>query len=258
MKNICLAVTVSMFLTGSLYAQKDPKQDSLFKEAAKTEVWLPVPVKVTPGNTNSDAPSDAIILFDGKNTTSWQRSDGSAAGWKIDENGVLNVVKGSGNIQTKEAFGSCQLHIEWKSPAEIKGEGQTRGNSGIFFMGRYELQVLEAYNNSTYVNGQAGSIYKQHIPLVNAAKKPGEWQSYDVVFTAPVFAADGTLQDSARFTVFYNGVLVQNNVKVKGTIEWIGLPSYKAHKPKEFLVLQDHGLDGGNPVAFKNIWIRPL
>jgi hypothetical protein len=258
MKNKLIAWLVCMAVTQSLIAQKDPQQDSIFKEAAKTELWKPVPLKVTPGQTNSDAPSDAIILFNGTDTKSWQKTDGTEPGWKIDAQGVLNVVKGSGSIQTKEAYGSCQLHIEWKSPAEIAGEGQTRGNSGVYLMGRYELQILDAYNNPTYVNGQAGSIYKQHIPLVNAAKKPGEWQSYDVVFTAPVFSADGVLQDSARFTVFHNGVLIQNNVKVKGSAEWIGPPSYKAHKKKEQLMLQDHGFDGGNPVAFRNIWIRPL
>ncbi|GAC1443985.1 MAG: hypothetical protein NVSMB63_13100 [Sediminibacterium sp.] len=170
----------------------------------------------------------------------------------------ITVVKGSGNIATKQGFGSCQLHIEWREPAAIAGKSQTRGNSGIFLMGRYELQVLDSYQNPTYVNGQAGSIYKQHIPLVNACKKPGEWQSYEVIFTAPQFNPDGTLRSAARITVMQNGVLVQNNAEIRGGTVWIGQPVYKAHGDKEPLVLQDHGKDGGNPVSFRNIWIREL
>lgn len=239
-------------------AQQQLNTDSLFKEAARTEVWEPVPAKVTPGKSAGDAPSDALILFNGKHLNEWQKKGGGKPGWRIDASGTLNVVKGSGDIETKQGFGSCQLHIEWKSPAVIAGKGQSRGNSGIFFMGRYELQVLDAYNNPTYVNGQAGSIYKQHIPLVNAARKPGEWQSYDVVFTAPRFYADGQVQEPAKITVFHNGVLIQNNVTIKGNSEWIGAPAYKAHSDKEPIILQDHGMDGGNPVAYRNIWIRPL
>lgn len=242
----------------ALKAQKKFNPDSLFKEAAKTEVWEPVPEKVTPGKNSSDAPSDAIVLFQGKNLNAWQKKGGGKPGWKIDASGTLNVVKGSGDIETKQGFGSCQLHIEWKSPAAIAGNSQSRGNSGIFFMGRYELQVLDSYNNPTYVNGQAGSMYKQYAPLVNAARKPGEWQSYDVVFTAPRFYADGQVQEPARITVFHNGVLIQNNVIIKGNTEWIGASAYKVHGDKEPLILQDHGMDGGNPVAYRNIWIRPL
>lgn len=239
-------------------AQKKINTDSLFKEAAKTEAWEPIPEKVTPGKTSSEAPSDALVLFQGKNLNAWQKKGGAKPGWKIAASGILNVVKGSGDIETKQGFSSCQLHIEWKSPAAIAGNSQSRGNSGIFFMGRYELQVLDSYNNPTYVNGQAGSMYKQYAPLVNAARKPGEWQSYDVVFTAPKFYADGQVQEPARITVFHNGVLIQNNVIIKGNTEWIGASAYKAHGDKEPLVLQDHGMDGGNPVAYRNIWIRPL
>lgn len=239
-------------------AQKKINTDSLFKEAAKTEAWEPIPEKVTPGKTSSEAPSDALVLFQGKNLNAWQKKGGAKPGWKIDASGILNVVKGSGDIETKQGFSSCQLHIEWKSPAAIAGNSQSRGNSGIFFMGRYELQVLDSYNNPTYVNGQAGSMYKQYAPLVNAARKPGEWQSYDVVFTAPKFYADGQVQEPARITVFHNGVLIQNNVIIKGNTEWIGASAYKAHGDKEPLILQDHGMDGGNPVAYRNIWIRPL
>ncbi|NCI52122.1 DUF1080 domain-containing protein [Sediminibacterium roseum] len=232
-------------------------QDSLTKEAAKTEIWEPVPKIVTPGNTNSEPPSDAIVLFDGKNADQWQRQKGGPAGWKV-ENGELAVVKGSGDVATKQSFGSCQLHIEWREPATIAGASQTRGNSGIFFMGKYELQVLDSYNNPTYVNGQAGSIYKQHIPLVNASKKPGEWQTYDVIFTAPKFNTDGSLQSPARITVLHNNVLVQNNVEIKGNTEWLGQPKYTRLRDKEPLVLQDHGRDGGQPMSYRNIWIREL
>lgn len=229
-----------------VFGQKktDPKE---------TEVWEPVPKIVQPGNTNDQPPSDAIILFDGKNTNEWLGREGNAIKWKIDNNAMV-VTKGSGDIHTRRGFGDCQLHIEWRTPSEISGEGQGRGNSGIFFMRRYELQVLDSYNNVTYSNGQAGSIYKQHIPLVNASKKPGEWQSYDVIFIAPRFNADSSLKSPARITVFHNGVLIQNNVEIKGTTEYIGDPVYKKHEEKAGIQLQDHG----NPTAFRNIWIREL
>ncbi len=259
MKKTTLAILLLIMVCNlNINAQKKADPDSLGKEAQKTEVWEPVPILVTPGKTNSDAPSDAIILFNGKNTNAFQKTDGSAVGWKIDQQGILNVVKGSGYIQTKESFGSCQLHIEWRTPIAIAGSSQTRGNSGIFLMGRYELQVLDSYNNPTYANGQAGSIYKQYIPLVNACKKPGDWQSYDIIFTAPEFFSDGSLQQPAYITVLHNGVLIQNHVAIKGNTEWIGAPAYKVHKTKEPLAIQDHGLDGGNPDSFRNIWIRPL
>ncbi len=256
MKKILIVLTATL-LTTSLSAQKK-NQDSLAKEAAKTELWEPVPKLVTPGTTNSSAPSDAIVLFDGTGVKEWDKKDGGAPGWKIDDEGALTVVKGSGDIATKKKFNNFQLHIEWRSPALIAGASQTRGNSGIFLMGSYELQVLDSYNNPTYVNGQAGSIYKQQIPLVNACKKPGEWQTYDVVFTAPVFAEDGKVLSPARVTVLQNGILVQNNAEIKGNTEWIGLPKYVKLNPKEPLILQDHGKDGGNPVSYRNIWIREL
>lgn len=239
-------------------AQKKLNQDSLVKEAAKTELWEPVPPIVTPGVTNSNAPSDAIVLFDGKNMSQWQKKNGNAPECILDKDGSFTIEKGTGDIATKTGFGNCQLHIEWRSPATIAGTGQTRANSGVYLMGRYELQVLDGYQNPTYVNGQAGSIYKQYIPLVNACKKPGEWQSYDIIFTAPVFNKDGSLQSPGRITVLQNGVLIQNNVAIKGSSQWIGQPSYEAHAPKESLVLQDHGKDGGVAVSFRNIWIREL
>jgi hypothetical protein len=218
-----------------------------------TEIWEPVPKTVSPGATAADAPADALVLFNGKDFANWQSVKGGEIKWKLGEN-AMTVAGGAGNIQTKQGLGDCQLHIEWRTPAEVKGEGQMRGNSGIFFMGMYELQVLDNYNNKTYSNGQAGSMYKQRIPLVNACRKPGEWQSYDVVFTAPRFNADGSLKSAARVTVLHNGVLVQNNVELWGPTEYIGIPKYKMHADKLPLVLQDHG----DPVSFRNIWVREL
>jgi hypothetical protein len=169
-------------------------------------------------------------------------------------NNYIQCKPGSGNIQTKKGFGDCQLHIEWRTPDTAKGEGQERGNSGIFFMGRYELQVLDSYHNRTYSNGQAGSIYKQYMPLVNVCRGPGEWQTYDVIFTAPRFNADSTLKSAATITVLQNGVLIQNNVSLWGGTEYIGIPKYKMHGDKDPLILQDHG----NTVKYRNIWIREL
>lgn len=231
-------------VTGSCVAQKDPKT---------TEVWAPEPKVIKPAANPGDPPADAIILFNGSTTEAWEHVKGGAVQWTLGEQ-ALTVKAGSGDIQTKQKFGDCQLHIEWRTPAEVKGEGQGRGNSGIFLMGRYELQILDSYNNRTYSNGQAGSIYKQHIPLVNASRGPGEWQSYDIIFTAPRFSENGTVLEPARITVFHNGILVQNNVTIWGNTEYIGLPTYQKHGPKESIALQDHG----NPTSFRNIWIREL
>lgn len=217
-----------------------------------TEVWEPEPRVVTPGNA-SKAPSDAIILFDGKNLDEWVAAkDGKPAGWKTDGN-AMTVVKGTGAIRTKKEFGDIQLHIEFRPPAVVEGNGQGRGNSGVFLQGRYELQVLDSYNNRTYSNGQAGSIYKQSMPLVNACLPPGEWQTYDVIYTAPRFNADGIKITPAYITVFQNGVLVQNHTEIRGTTEYIGMPKNVAHG-KGPLELQDHG----NPTSFRNVWVREL
>ena len=218
-----------------------------------SEYYTPAAPVVTPGKTAQDPPSDAIILFNGKDLSQWQNGKGGAAPWTL-EGDAMVVKPGSGGIQTKRGFGDCQLHIEFRTPAQVSGEGQGRGNSGIFLMDRYELQVLDNYKNTTYVNGQAGSIYKQLPPLVNACKGPGEWQTYDIIFTAPRFYADGRLQSQARITVLHNGVLVQNNMTLWGTSEYVGSPVYKKHGDKEPITLQDHG----NLVAFRNIWIREL
>lgn len=260
MKKITTSLVMLMFLSGTINAQSKFKsrQDSLEYEAAKTEVWSPVPKSVQPGANFADAPSDAIILYNGKNLDAFQKRKGGMPGWKIDADGALTVVKGSGDLETKEAFGDCQFHLEFREPSVIAGSNQTRGNSGIWFMSNYEMQILDNYNNPTYVNGMVGSLYKQHIPLVAAGRKPGEWQTYDILFTAPQFKDNGELATPARITAFLNGVLVQNNVIVYGPVEWIGLPKYVKHADKMPIYLQDHGFDGGQPVSFRNIWIRPL
>jgi len=218
-----------------------------------TEIWTPVPAIVKPGATAQDAPSDAIVLFNGKDFSAWTGQNGKEVAWTISD-GAMTVTPRTGTISTKQGFGDCQLHIEWRTPSVVKGEGQGRGNSGIFLMGKYELQVLDSYNNSTYSNGQAASIYKQLIPLANASRGPGEWQTYDVIFIAPRFAPDGRLQSQARITVIHNGVLVQNNAAIWGGTEFIGIAEYKPHSMKEPLILQDHG----DLVSFRNIWIREL
>lgn len=218
-----------------------------------SEVWQPEPRVVTPGKTSQDAPSDAIILFNGKDLSQWQTPNGGEPKWRLKDD-YVEVAPRTGIIQTKKAFGDCQLHIEWRTPDTVRGEGQGRGNSGIFFMGLYELQVLDNYHNRTYSNGQAGSIYKQAMPLVNVCRPPGEWQTYDVIFTAPRFNNDSTLKSPARITVFQNGVLVQNNFSLWGGTEYIGIPVYKMQPEKLPLTLQDHG----NTVRYRNIWIREL
>lgn len=250
-----LLAAVAFCATVTAFAQKNDPAHPQKREGDPTlsEVWSNEPAIVTPGATAADAPSDAIVLFDGKDASKFVSKSGGKVEWKV-ENGALTVAGGTGVITSKEAFGDCQLHIEWRAPAEVKGDGQGRGNSGIFLMGQYELQVLDSYNNRTYSNGQAGSIYKQLVPLVNASRKPGEWQTYDVVFTAPRFAENGMLKTPAYITVIHNGVLVQNHAALWGGTQYIGIPVYEKHADKLPLVLQDHG----NPVSFRNIWVRNL
>ena len=210
-----------------------------------TEVWEPVPPVVDA--TAGRPPSDAIVLFDGSDLSEWNGD------WKI-EGDAVTVVPGTGSLVTKRAFGDVQLHIEWRTPSVIEGEGQGRGNSGVFLMEQYEVQVLDSYQNATYVNGQAGAVYKQHVPLVNASRRPGEWQSYDIIFMAPRFDDDGTLARPATFTVLHNGVLIQNHVTVIGETVNVGEQKYEPHEAKLPLTLQDHT----NPVSYRNIWIREL
>jgi hypothetical protein len=228
-----------------------------------TEVWEPVPPVVTPGPAVSVAPpSDAVVLFDGRNLSEWINSrDKSPAGWTVAD-GVLTVNKQAGNIETRRSFRNYQLHIEWRIPEHITGDGQARGNSGVFLASTgggdagYEIQVLDSYNNKTYSNGQAGSIYKQFIPLANAMRKPGEWQAYDILWTAPTFNADGTLKTPAYVTAIHNGVLIQNHVELKGETVYIGAPTYKAYD-RAPIKLQSHG-DPSPVISFRNIWLREL
>ncbi|CAN5334076.1 DUF1080 domain-containing protein [soil metagenome] len=221
------------------------------KDPTVTEIWEPEPRVVQPGKENSP-PSDAIILFDGKDLSKWEAVKGGQPKWEV-RDGAFTVAKGAGDIRTRQGFNDIQLHIEWRAPAEVRGEGQGRGNSGIFFQEHYELQVLDSYNNRTYSNGQAASIYKQTMPLVNASRSPGEWQVYDVIYKVPEF--DGEyLKTPATITVFHNGVLVQHNTQIRGTTEFRGLPQIKPHEDNMPLRLQDHG----DPVSYRNIWIREL
>lgn len=266
-KNILFAFCI---LSCGAMAQ-DPTQDPKL-----TEVWEPNPKVVMPGKLSFEPPSDALILFDGKNLSEWQNPqfkgesttfDGvtkmlkewdpnfkhDAAGWSVIDKELV-VRPGNGAIETKRSFNNFQLHIEWLAPLATGKEGQGYSNSGIFLMSLYELQVLNSYQNPTYSNGQAGSIYKQIMPLANASRPPGEWQSYDVVFSAPVFDMKGALVSPARVTVFHNGVLIQNNAELKGPTMFIGQSSYILHPDKMPLRLQDHG----NPIKFRNIWIREL
>lgn len=221
-----------------------------------TEIMEPEVTIVQPGSTDKNAPSDAIVLFNGSDINSeWSDAQGNSSKWVV-KDGELLCVKGSGIIKTKRKFDNFQLHIEWKAPSEVSGDGQGRGNSGVYLQELYEVQVLDSYNNRTYRHGQAGSLYKQHAPLVNVSRKPGEWQSYDIIYTAPTFNDDTTTYFTPpRVTVLHNGVLIQNNVSLRGPTLYIGIPEYfiKKHGAGS-LVLQDHG----NPVAYRNIWIREL
>lgn len=229
-----------------------------------TEIWQPVPAIVTPGAADAVPPSDAIVLFDGKNEDEWvSAQDHTPAQWFVHD-AILTVSKapGVGNIETRRKFKDYQLHLEFRIPSDITGSGQARGNSGVFLASTgpgddgYELQVLDSYNNSTYVNGQAASIYKQSPPLVNPARKPGEWQTYNVIWTAPRFNPDGSLKSPAFVTVFCNGVLVQNHFQLTGQTLYIGKPFYKAYD-RAPIKLQAHG-DHSQPLSFRNIWVRDL
>jgi hypothetical protein len=209
------------------------------------KVW-PEPPLVDPGPSGGP-PADAIVLFDGSDLTQWEGGEN----WLVEE-GVATCR--GGGITSKQAFGDCQLHVEWAAPAEVSGEGQGRGNSGIYLMSNYEIQILDSYDNPTCFDGQCGALYKQAPPLVNACRKPGEWQTYDIVFRAPRFNGDGTLQEAGHVTVLHNGVLIHNHTEIEGTTAWDQAPAYHAHPDKLPLHIQDHG----NPVRFRNIWIREL
>src|SRR5438874_5897340 len=259
---IFLCVCASVSAQQSATPQASGEQTAGKPKPEETELWQPVPEVVTSGVDCNAPPSDAIVLFDGKNLDEWvSAKDKSPAKWTV-ANGVITVNKSAGNIETKRRFSDYQLHIEWKVPENITGSSQARGNSGVFLAatasddGGYELQVLDSYKNQTYVNGMAGSIYKQSIPLANATRKPGEWQIYDVAWTAPIFNADGSLKTPAFVTVFFNGVLVQNHFELKGDTRYIGQPSYTKHDAAP-IMLQAHG-DPSEPLSFRNIWLREL
>ena len=226
---------------------------------AMHDINRPQPKVVTPGTAGTQQqpgcpPGDAIILFDGKDLSQWvSDKDGGPAKWKV-QNGFIEAVKKTGYIRTKRSFGDCQLHIEWATPEKIVKSGQSRGNSGVFMMGRYEVQVLDSYNNKTYPDGQAASIYGQYPPLVNASRKPGQWQSFDIIFHRPRFDKKGNLVCPARITVLHNGLLVQDNVEIKGATAHKKKPVYNPHSDKLPLKLQEHG----SPIRYRNIWIRRL
>ena len=213
----------------------------------------PYPAVITPGDGCGSAPSDAVKLFDGTSLDHWRNDKGEPSKWKV-ENGCMEAVAKAGNISSRDEFGDCQIHVEWASPAEVKGDSQGRGNSGIFIMGLYELQVLDSYENATYADGQAGSIYGQFPPLVNACRRPGEWQSYDIAWIAPRFTPEGKLASPAKITVFQNGVVVQANTEVLGRGTHKQVATYAAHGPTGPIGLQNHN----NPVRYRNIWVRPL
>ena len=221
---------------------------------------VPQPPIVTPGpapesGVITPAPSDAIVLFDGTSLDNWTATDGSATKWIL-KDGVMQPTEDSGYIQSKQQFGSCQLHVEFATPAVPEGEGQGRGNSGVFLMGQYEVQVLDSYNNTTYPDGQCAALYGRNVPLVNACRKPGEWQSYDIIFHRPIFQGDKVVK-RATFTVIQNGVLVHDNIELSGGNGWEGshsISEYVAHGDKGPLQFQDHG----NPVSFRNVWVREL
>jgi hypothetical protein len=237
-----------MFIDGIKVHELDPSKQ-------------PLPPVVAPGEPAGffAPPADAIVLFDGSEkalTENWTDMKGGPSGWKVVD-GALESVKKAGYIQTKQSFGSCQLHVEWAAPVKVEGDGQGRGNSGVFLMGTYEVQVLDSFENVTYADGQAGALYGRSKPLVNACRKPGEWQSYDIIFHRPLFDDAGKVTRRATFTVFHNGVLIQDHVVLSGGTGWMGphaASEYKAHADKLPFALQDHG----NPVRFRNVWIREL
>lgn len=245
----------ALLVVGAACAQEATKPQD-------TEQWDPKLAVVTPGKSDGAPPSDAVVLFDGRNLDEWVATrDRGPAKWKVAD-GLLTVNKLAGNIETKRSFRNYQLHLEWRVPTGTTGSGQARGNSGVFLASTgggddgYEIQILDSYRNETYVNGQAASIYKQAPPLVNASRKPGEWQTYDVIWTAPVFDAAGKVTSPARVTAIHNGVVVQNNFVLTGETRYIGKPQYKAHGPSP-IKLQAHG-DPSPAISFRNIWVREL
>ena len=237
---------ITFFLISKIIFSQDKKIRD------QSEIWEPE-VKIVDPYKFEGVPGDAIILFDGTDFSKWKSErNNQEVKWFLNSDKSMTIRPGTGGIQTAEEHGSIQLHIEWKSPTKIIGDGQYRGNSGIFFQRRYELQILDSYQNRTYSNGQAGSIYKQHIPLVNVSLPPGKWQKFDVVFNAPEFNNEGDEIKKGNFTIFHNGVLIHNAIEISSA-------TYDFEKNTPFtLLLQDHGKDEGNYISFRNIWMRKL
>ena len=251
MRTIFSAVLLALCLMQLSLAQVDPRWKP-------NDPDRPIPPVIEPASPSTQdaaghAPSDAVVLFDGKDLSQWVSEDGQPAKWKVAD-GYFEVVPKSGLIHTRQAFGDCQLHVEFSEPVPPVGESQERGNSGVFLHGLYEVQVLDTYQNKTYADGHASAVYGQFPPQVNAARPPGQWQMYDIIFHGPRFDKDGKLLRPARLTVLHNGVLVQDNVELSGPTAHHARPPYKAGPDKLPLALQDHG----NPVRYRNIWIREL
>jgi len=254
MQKCVLLIRIGLLLAATspvCYAQVDTKWKI-------HDLNRPVPPVIDPGTPSTQdspgrPPSDAVVLFDGKDLSKWAHKDGSAAKWKV-ENGYMETVPKTGYLYTRDAFGDCQLHVEFDEPTPPKGEGQGRGNSGVFLQGLYEIQVLDSYENKTYADGQASAVYGQYPPLVNASRPPGQWQMYDIVFHGPRFDKEGKLTRPARVTVLHNGALVQDNVELSGPTANGARPPYAPQPEKLPLALQDHN----NPIRFRNIWIREL
>jgi len=249
-----LAVIAALHLAAGPNCSAQPDPNWLDHDRNRPQPPVVAPATASMQEHAGKPPSDATVLFDGKDLSQWCSMDGSPTKWIIG-NGYMECVKGSGYIRTLQNFGDCQLHVEWATPVPPHGEGQGRGNSGVFFgLDRYELQVLDSYENKTYADGSAGAIYGQYPPLVNVCLPPGQWQTYDIVYTAPRFDDQGKLLSPARETVFLNGVLIQNNVQLTGPTSWLERAPYQAHPEKQPISLQDHG----NPVRYRNIWVREL
>lgn len=257
-KNTLIFLSAAFILIGTTHCLQSMDKEMNTKPQKQWKIHdpdrpLPPVMDPGPGGDPVPAPSDAIVLFDGHDLSQWSGNKGESARWKV-ENGYMEVVKKTGSIRTVQGFGDCQLHVEWASPVPAIGDGQGRGNSGVFLMGKYEVQVLDCYKNKTYADGMTAAVYGQYPPLANACRPPGEWQTYDIVFHRPRFSNDGSLSRPARMTVLHNGILVQDNVELTGPAEHKKRPPYTMHPDKLPLSLQDHS----NPVRFRNIWIRNL
>ncbi|MHC4646036.1 MAG: 3-keto-disaccharide hydrolase [Planctomycetota bacterium] len=244
-----ICVTLILAAAGCKTARQIPQKQYPWEVHDKNR---PLPQAITPGETDAEPPSDAIVLFDGSDLSEWECTNGEPARWKV-ENGYMQIVRRSCSLRTKRSFGDCQLHIEWATPGKVKDSGQGRGNSGVYLMGKYEVQVLDSYNNTTYADGQAAAIYGQSPPMVNASRGPGKWQTYDIVFRRPIFK-DEELVRPATITVLHNGVLVQDHWVLEGYTAHKRRAEYKPHEGKLPISLQDHG----NPLRYRNIWIREL